>query len=167
MRLFHRLRRVYFFGYGADSEPDLVRAVTGRKPRVVGKAVLHNHSLRIQTISEVKSSGANPQAILNRAWGEHFRSYVIMPQMGARVSGTLYRISLHDRHLIDSWELVELGWYDKAFVEVEILHNGHSVTAETQVLGAHQTANLVVDGSNYEPWLQPKKHLIQFAASLR
>jgi len=43
----------------------------------------------------------------------------IVPSSGAVIGGTLFKIALHDRHRIDDWELVELGWYDKVFISVK------------------------------------------------
>jgi hypothetical protein len=165
--MLERIRRVYFFGYGADCEPDLIHAITGRKPRVIGVALLESYELRIQKLNEVTRAGANPYNILHEAWVGQFKSYVIIPKEGASVRGTLYRISLHDRHLVDKWELVEEGWYDKEFVTVRLLRSQKIYHAETQVLAPGQQVRTVTDGHQYNSWLIPKRQLLARAASLR
>ena len=74
----------------------------------------------------------------------------------------LYRLSLHERHLIDKWELVELGWYRKAFVSVK-LETGKGYLAETQILGVGQTAKTVASSYGYKPWLVSKRLLMSRA----
>jgi hypothetical protein len=166
MKLFSRIRRVYLFGYGADREPELIRAVTGRKPWVVGTALLEGYELRVQRLDEVTGRGGSAQKILRRVWGDGFISYAIVPRDGGVVRGTLYKLSLHDRHLIDAWEMVDLGWYNKAFVEVS-LGSGKVYGAETQVLGPNQEASQAVDGLDYSSWLLPKDHMLRAAARIK
>lgn len=167
MRLFVGHRKVYFFGYGADREPDMIEAIIGHRPRVVGPAVLEDYELRVQSVHEITQAGNNPKQSLNKAWGSSFKSYVIVPQPGAIVTGTLFRLSLHYRHLIDKWELVDRGWYKRALVEVQLKGMGKLYHAETQVLGGRQYATHIADGLHYESWLQTKQHFIQMATSVR
>lgn len=70
----------YFFGYGADREPVMIKAIIGHKPQFVAKAVLNDFELHIQDISEIKATGANPQKLLRNCWGDDFKSYVIVPK---------------------------------------------------------------------------------------
>jgi len=162
-----KIRKVYYFGYGADSEPDLLHAITGRRPKVIGTALLQNYELRIQELAEVTTKGLNPQEILRKAWGNDFKSYVIVAKAGAEVRGTLYRLSLHDKHLIDVWELVDAGWYEKAFVNVGLVGTPKVYQTETQVLAPKQSATISTDGATYTPWLMPKERLLFVAESLR
>ena len=166
MKLLSRIRRVYFFGYGADSEPDMIQAITGHKPRVVGVALLADYELRVQHLSEITTKGANPQAILRKGWGGSFKSYVIVPSPGHVVKGTLFKVSLHDRHLIDNWEFVGQGWYDKAFVAVQLNDSGKVYSAETQVLAPGQDAAQPASGLDYESWLQPKSQFVSIARNI-
>ena len=161
-----RHRNVYFFGYGADGEPDMIRAITGRTPKVIGPALLRGYELRVQDLSEVTAKGTNPQKTLRDSWGDNFVSYVIVPREGSVVSGTLFRMRLSDRHAVDRWELVHMGWYDRAFVDVECM-NGKKIHAETQVLAKGQRAAKGVDGLEYSSWVMPKRALLAMAESDR
>ena len=167
--VFQHLRYVYFFGYGADREVDMIRAITGRKPKVVGAAILKGYELYVQPLECITNSKKNdlrPRELLRRTWGNEFTSYVIVPNSNESVCGTLFRISLHDRHLIDNWELVSLGWYDKLFTEVE-RDNGKKYRCETQVLAPGQQPGRRVDGIDYRPWLVPKERLMEIASNVR
>jgi hypothetical protein len=162
--LLHRIRRVYFFGYGAEREADAIHAITGRKPRVVGPAILKDYELRVQSLEEAHD---RLRPIFKNAWGESFRSYVVVPEAGGTVKGTLYKVSLHDRHLIDEWELTELGWCEKIFIRVTLESSLKVYDAETQRLGAGQKATIVANGTDYSPWLQSKKKFVQIATQVR
>ena len=161
------MRRVYYFGYGADREVDMLRAITGHTPKLLGEAVLPGYSLHVQSLKDITTRHANPQRILEENWGKKFKSYVVVPQKNAKVIGNLYQMSLHDRHLIDDWELVDEGWYCKEFVRVQLRSSGKLYRVETQVLAAPQKPGQVVNGAVYKSWLQPKKLFVSLAKSLR
>ncbi len=161
-----RKRYGYFFGYGADQEEDMISAITGHKPKIIGKAVLHDYELRIQDLSEVTTKGDNPQKLLRDNWGDTFKSYVIVPKTGAKITGVLFKLSIIDRHLVDAWELVQLGWYSRIFVDVELTENGKKYTAETQVLNSDQKAQKVAK-PGYRSWLMPKRKFLEIAKKHR
>jgi gamma-glutamylcyclotransferase (GGCT)/AIG2-like uncharacterized protein YtfP len=162
MKILRKIRKVYYFGYGTGEEIEMIAAVTGRRPKAVGTAILDDYKLSIQGINEVPTSGENPQQILINAYGKTFKSYVVVPEKNNVVVGMLYRLSLHERHLIDKWELVELGWYKKTFVSVK-LKSGKRYLAETQILGDGQTAHIVAPKYGYKPWLVSKRLLMSRA----
>ena len=166
MKLKRHFQNGYFFGYGADQEEDMIFAVSGERPQIVGKAILPDYELRVQTLAEITTAGANPQQLLRKAWGNSFKSYVIMPRTGATVEGVLFKLSLKARNKMDNWELVQLGWYDKKFVKVKVIGSNKTVRAETQVLGQGQSAKITVKPGN-RSWLMPKHRFLTIARKLR
>ena len=166
MRLLHRYRKGYFFGYGADQEEDMISAITGHKPKIIGKAVLHDYELRIQELSEITTKGINVREMLRKNWGDSFKSYVIVPKKGAMISGVLFRLSIIDRNLVDEWELVQLGWYERIFVTVELIKTRKKYRAETQILSPKQTAKTVAK-PGYRSWLMPKRMFLEIARKYR
>jgi hypothetical protein len=165
--LHHHLRRGYFFGYvtgeGAD---EMIPAVTGEKPEVIGEAILEGYELRIQKLSEVTTARENPQEILRKVWGASFKSYVLVKKPGARVTGVLLRLSIKGRHKLDTWELVQMGWYKKEFVEVQLVADGKRYRAETQVLNANQHARQTVPAV-HRFWLMSKRKFLRLARTER
>lgn len=154
MGLLDRVRRVYYFAYGAERDPDLLQVVIGARPKVVGPAVVRGYELRVQTMQDAMKPLV--RKVLHAAWGESFQSYVLVPKKDSLVHGMLYSLSLARRHKIDEWELVNEGWYEKQFVKA-VFGAGREVDAETQILSSHrQSAQKVVDGTNYDTWLLPK-----------
>ena len=165
--MFRHLRRGYFFGYvTGDGADEMIPAVTGEKPKVVGAATLDGYELRIQKLSEITTAGANPQNILRTSWGESFRSYVLVKKPGAQVTGVLLRLSIKARHKMDAWELVQEGWYNKEFVEVKLLANGRVYRAETQVLSPNQQARQTVPAI-HRFWLMSKRKFLRLARADR
>jgi hypothetical protein len=167
-RRFHiHLRRGYFFGYvtgeGAD---EMIPAVTGETPKVIGEAILDGYELHIQKLREVTTAGENPQEILRKVWGGSFRSYVLVKKPGSQVKGVLLRLSIRARHKMDEWELVQMGWYQKQFVEVELVRNGKRYRAETQVLNPSQHATQVAP-VRHPFWLMSKRKFIRLARLAR
>jgi len=168
MGLLDRVRRVYYFGYGAERDPNAVQAIIGARPKVIGKATIHDYELRIQNMHDIRQS-AKPLArkILESAWGDSsFKSYVALPKKGSKIVGTLYRMSLRRRHILDKWELIEEGWFEKVFLPVT-LESGRVVEAETQVLAPHKTASKAANGLDYPTYLLPKHVLLEKAAATR
>lgn len=166
-RFYHRLRRGYFFGYvtGSGSE-DMIFAVTGERPKVLGAAILDGYELHVQQLSEITTAGENPREILRNVWGDDFKSYVLVKKPGSQVSGVLLRVSVRARHKLDRWELVDMGWYKKVFVEVELIDTGKHYRAETQVLSPDQHAKQIAP-SAHRFWLMPKRKFVALARSER
>jgi hypothetical protein len=157
------LRRGYFFGYvTGDGADEMIPAVTGETPKVIGEAILDGYELHIQKLSEVTTTGVNPQKILRKVWGDSFRSYVLVKQPGSQVKGVLLRLSIRARHKMDAWELVQMGWYQKEFVEVALVHNGKRYRAETQVLSPSQHATQVAP-VRHRFWLMSKQKFLRLA----
>ncbi|MFZ1258336.1 MAG: gamma-glutamylcyclotransferase family protein [Candidatus Saccharimonas sp.] len=152
----------YFFGFGADQEVDMIAAIIGRQPRIVGVAVLEGYQLCIQSLEDITDKRANPRAILERTWGKGFRSYAIRPVLGSKVRGTVFEVTKAERLLIDAWELVPEGWQDSAEVTV-VGEDGHVYKAYTQVLAKGQREGDTVNGMMYRSWLMPKEDFVRIA----
>lgn len=166
MKIHHILRRGYFFGYGADQEEDMVYAITGEKPKKIGRAVLNDYELRIQKLSEITKKNGNPQKLLQAAWGDSFKSYVLVEKPGASVIGVVFKLSLKARNKVDQWELVQMGWYERRFVNVCLLNEKKRLRAETQVLRHDQFASIRA-AKKYRPWLMPKRKFLYIASRER
>lgn len=140
----------------------MLLAVTGEKPKFIGNAVLSGYELRVQQLSEITTAGENPREILRKVWGDNFKSYTLIEKQGSQVSGVLLKLSIKARHKFDKWELVDMGWYKKVFVEVELIDSGRRYKAETQVLNPDQHARQTVP-SAHRIWLMPRKKFLKQA----
>ncbi len=151
-----------FFGFGADSESEMIEAIIGRKPDIVGAATLENYQLCVQSLEDIPTSGDNPREILRKAWGDDFVSYTIRQHKGVSVHGTLFRIRCRERMMLDIWELVREGWQDSVVVKVK-LSNGKTVRAHTQRLPRGHNHGYTSQGISYKPWLMPKVDFMRIA----
>ncbi len=161
-RWWYQHRYEYFFGFGADSEAEMIEAVIGRKPTYLGRAMLYNYQLCIQSLKDIPSTGSDPRSILERAWGSDFKSYTIRPHRGEMVRGSLFRVSGYERRLLDKWELVSEGWQDSRRIYV-VTQAGKSVRARTQVLPQGHSHGYTTKGLEYTPWLMPKEDFMRIA----
>ena len=91
-----------YFSYGSNMSPrQMARRCPGARP--VGVAVLHDWRFQITT-----RGSAN-----------------ILPSRGDRVYGVLWRVELRHLHLLDQWEGVAHGHYQRK--RVRVLVNGGAV----------------------------------------
>ena len=152
----------YFFGFGADNQADMLKAVIGRAPIFSGRAILKNYQLCIQSLDDIPTKGDNPKKILENAWGSGFKSYTIRHHNGEQVHGSLFRITRLERRMLDLWELVDEGWQDSIKVRV-VLDSGKEVIARTQCLPDGHNHGDAVNGDMYSPWLMSKENFIRIA----
>lgn len=85
-------KTLIYFGYGQNSSPEMMAAITGRNKDdlVSWETVIDGYELCIQEIQQVPPLS---QGILRKSWGDmadSFRSYVIRPKEGGKVKGRAY-----------------------------------------------------------------------------
>lgn len=153
---------VYYFGWGANSEAEMVASVIGRVPDAICKAVLRDYQLCVQTLKDVPDNGDSPRAILRKVWGEDFKSYVIQQSKGHKLEGSLYRMTAKEIKMLDIWELVIEGWQEPVMVEV-VDEQGKVFKAHTQAIPKDQSYSYAAEGFGYNPWIMPKQDLIRVA----
>jgi hypothetical protein len=140
----------YFFGFGADSEAEMIQAVIGRRPEFVSRTYLHDFQLCIQSLEDIPTHGANPRFILQRSWGDTFRSYTIRHHKGETIHGSVFKITRYERRMLDTWELVSEGWQNSITVSV-MLNDGRRLHARTQALPDNQNHGQTAEGIQYHP----------------
>ncbi|MBP9716517.1 MAG: gamma-glutamylcyclotransferase [Candidatus Levybacteria bacterium] len=162
---------IYYFGYGANADPAMMEAITGRSDLKGKPAVLMDHRLEIQRLDQIPT---NPRRILEEAWGPDFRTYVAIPERGPRINGIIWKIDEEARKFIRNWELVEgevgpeLAWRKEAHLSSVVLQSGGSSVygVQTEVLGDGQTfdQSLMVDGTtDYPLFLMPRETVLRAA----
>lgn len=156
----------YFFGYGADKHNEMISAIIGEDPEWLTNATLNDYQLCIQTLDDIPNSGANPRAILEKAWGNKFRSYAIRKHKGEKVEGSVFRLNSSQRKLIDDWELVSEGWQESVIVTV-VGNDGRKYTAHTQSLRQGNNHGEGQISSSYKLWLMPRVRLLALARKIR
>lgn len=162
IRFVRKHRMEYFFGFGADSQAEMIEAVIGRRPEFIGSATLEDFQLCIQNLDDITDAGENPREILRRAWGDNFRSYTIRHHQNKKVEGSIFMVTSYERKMLDAWELVPEGWQDSIVVMVKD-GDGKTYRARTQALPAGHNHGTVAPESKYNPWLMPKEDFIKMA----
>ena len=151
----------YLFGYGADREPDMIKAIIGHNALDMGEATVSGYGLYVQKLADIPLPA---RTILQKSWGNSFISYVIKPLKGSKVYGRLFSINNAEIKQVDIWELVDCNWYDIAMITATTLGDGKQYNAHTQAIPiTQQTEPKIYTGPNYNSWLMPKSDFIKIA----
>lgn len=153
-------KKILYFGYGANSQREMMEAITGNKNLVGQPGVLKGFKLCIQRMDQVPDSvfpdspaPVSPKKILKESWGKDFEAYII--KLGAdkdEVFGTVWELTPQERELVRDWELIDFGWY-KDFKGKAVTVDGKTVDIQTEGLREGQEIDREVDGKNYPPFL--------------
>ena len=150
---------LYYFGYGANKDPKIIEAVTGKSPK--GKmGYIEGFELCIQGINNLPKI---PQKIIKKAWTKGFQSYALRKGKH-KVYGRIWKINKDDLERIREWELYEEGWFKSIRVNV-VLENGSNVKAYTDII-ENQKVIKVVNGKNYKTHLNNPEKIIAHAKKI-
>lgn len=160
---------VYYFAFGANIDPAMMAAITGRTDLVGYPARLYGYRLGIQRLDQIP---LNPRRILEQARGKNFRSYVLIPDANSSVFGMVWAMDREARRLVENWELVdsevgpELAWHTRIPLDsISTIDRKVIYGLETEVIGDGQVVDetQVVDGQSYEPYLMDPEKMHQIA----
>jgi hypothetical protein len=154
------MTEIHYFGYGANRNPDMMKAIVGRKPKGYS-AALEGFELCIQSWGNIPK---NVQKLLAPAWGPGFKSYCVRPTRDKVVRGKVWILNEAERKLIDAWELTDY-WYRPVVVHFNEPNN-KSVQVEIQIVDNVEIDKLV-DGTKYPTWLNDKNKMIDVAQGVR
>jgi hypothetical protein len=155
------MRTVLYFGYGANRHADMISAITGKSPYELKgvPAVLIGYELAVQRLDQVPEGIApgapvkvSPRAILEAAWPPGFTSYVIRSNEDGQVRGTIWELTVDERERVRDWELVDFGWYED-FEGMAMTDNGEEVSVLGERINHRQPIDHIVNGLEYETWL--------------
>jgi hypothetical protein len=151
------MKNILYFGYGANADPKMMAAIVGRDLDEGREAVLKDFELAIQSWNDIPNEIRNNLA---PAWGKSFATYFIRPKNGVRVIGRTWEIKASEISLIDNWEMVDLGWYQKMAVKIG------SERVWTQVMTGFDGGE-VVSGLKYPRFLNDPVKMLVVANRLR
>lgn len=151
---------IYFFGYGADKDADMMKAIVGRVPKGE-KATVSGFELCIQSLADIPYAA---QKFVKQSWNHSFLSYAMRPakDMESVVTGTMWELTPLERKLIDNWELTGL-WYDVFFIAKSA---PHPVNIELQII-QNQPIRSIENGKHYKTFLNSKEKMLETANKLR
>lgn len=164
-----------YFGYGANSDPFVMQAITGKNTLEGFPATLRGYELCIQNLNQVPDkpvSGAlipvPPRELLLKTWDESFKTYTVRKSYGdSAVNGWIWLLDERDQAFVDNWALKDFGWYKNMDVRVETLIVRQLVVARTEGLSPDQAIAEVVDGVKYDPILNDRETYLRVARETR
>ena len=152
--------KILYFGYGANSQREMMEAITGNKKLVGQPGVLKGYKLCVQKMNQVPDSvfpnspvPVSPKQILKESWGDDFETYIIKPGRETdEVSGMIWTLTPLERELVRDWELVDFGWY-KDIKGKAVTKDGQEVDIQTEGFREGQEVDREVYGTNYPSFL--------------
>ena len=164
---------VYYFGYGANRDLEMIKAIIGSEPVWGKEAILQGYRLYLQSLKDIidpkdfgqdDSFGARTR--LERKWGSDFKSYIIKKDQNFSVAGTIWKFSVNDLRWVNNWELVDLGWYKIVLDFVKTI-SGEKYLCYIQYLTENDKSGEDVDGLHYETYVSDKQKILNIASGLR
>lgn len=169
------METILYAGYGANRDLEMMQAIIGDTPKVLGTVAIKGVELCVQTQAQITDevlttapAPLSPRQIIDGAWGMEsgFETYAIRPKEGSEVSATLFELTPLQRALVAEWEMIEFGWYDRQTVSVEH-EDGTHLQAQTEGFFSNQEIDRVVDGQNYESFLADPAEMFRVAEKTR
>lgn len=153
---------VEFFGYGADRDPEMMKAIIGRVPKGY-PAVLEGFELCVQTWDEIPKEA---KKILSPPWDHNFSSYILRPTLKPfkKVRGIIWLITPHERKLIDNWEITG-KWYQVFLLRIKT-NDDIPKQIEIQVVN-DQNIKKTVNGVYYRNYVNSKSKMLDLAEKVR
>ncbi len=166
--------KILYFGYGANSQREMMEAITGSKNLVGQPGVLRGFKLCIQKMSQVPDSvfpnspvAVSPKQILKESWSDNFETYIIKPgEETDEVVGTVWKLTPLERELVRDWELVDFGWY-KDIKAKALTTDEEEVDIQTEGFREGQEIDREVEGKNYKPFLNTLEDFQRVAEKAR
>lgn len=152
--------KILYFGYGANSQREMMGAITWNQNLVGQPGTLKGFKLCIQKLNQVPDTvfpaspiPISPKKILEESWHDNFETYIIKPgEETDEISGTVWELTPLERELVRDWELVDFGWY-KDLKGKAITKDSQEVDVQTEGLREGQEVDREVNGISYEPFL--------------
>ena len=154
--------KILYFGYGANSQIEMMEAITGNKNLVGQPGVLRGFKLCVQRMSQIPDSispnspePVSPKRIIKANWPDSFETYIIKSgNESDEVEGTVWELTPLEREFVRDWELVDFGWY-KDIKGKAVTTDGQEIDIQTEGLREGQEVDREINGKNYKPFLNP------------
>lgn len=166
-------KKVLYFGYGANSQIEMMEAITGNKNLKGISASLSGAALYVQRLDQSPNQvfptspvPISPQALLRESWDDSFTTYMIKPKEWCFVKGTVWELTPQERELVRKWELVDFGWY-KDMQAKALTEDGREIEVVTEGWREGQDIDREVDGNNYSPFLNKVEDFQKVAGKVR
>ncbi len=149
---------VQYFGYGANRDPEMIKAIIGRLP-IGYPAKFYGFELCVQTWKEMPQ---NVRDILTSSWDPSFRTYCARATNNSSlyIKGTVWELTREERRIIDSWELTGI-WYKMYVMQYQKTSN-HLTQVEIQVINDPGIKQVKI-GHRYKTFLNNKEKMLQVA----
>lgn len=150
-------KEIIYFGYGANANKDMMKALIGRVPKSFS-AKLEDYGLFVQSWNEIPFAA---RKFLKHSWDSSFQSYIAVPLKGNRIFGTAWKITQTEREMIGKWEL-HYHWYFPVEVKIKD-EKGKTFKAKTEIIYKYKTNEKPIVTKDYPSFVAPKKKMLKLA----
>jgi len=149
---------IFYFGFGANRDLEMIRAITGRGALGVPASV-EGFQLCVESMRNIPKQARD---ILYGEWDHRFVSYGIVPHPRGRVTGTLWLLTDCQRRKIQEWELTGL-WSRDVRVSAQVRAFGFTVRIPAVSEELLNQRVQLVPGEKYKTFIVPKHRLLAVA----
>ena len=141
------MKRILFFGYGANRDGNKIAQITGEDLRESVGAVLEGYKLAYQTLDQVPQPARD---VLKDTWGNTFRAYTLRKGEGV-TQGVIWPVSEEGLKKIEEWEFIG-SWRELIKVRVRTFDNTE-LTVYTEKIPEDTPTVGFIDGLRYDEFI--------------
>jgi hypothetical protein len=166
---------IKYFGFGTNKDLAMMQHMIGRQDvkgtpgRLIGYEVCVQKASQFRTLTPpTSSSPLTPRQLIIKNWHKDFLMYVSRPNPLGIAHGMIWWITPKELELVRNWEIVDFGAQDDAYGwALDDSGELQQVITQSFVRPEPTDIHQVVEGSDYEPYIEDKQAMLDKADYLR
>ncbi len=165
---------VKYFGYGSNSDKDMMVHMVGRKDLKGEPGKLIGYQLCVQSWDQIRNIvpsyspiKISPQQIIRQHFGDIFDLYIAVAKPDAVVYGTIWDLTPEEIDLVKEWELVDYGMQEE-IQAMAMTSDGQLIQVETQAMvNPPAEFYVVIGGNDYPRYIADREKMLRAADETR
>lgn len=165
---------VKYFGYGSNSDKDMMAHMVGRKDIKGEPGKLIGYQLCVQSLDQIRGIilpnsplKVSPQQLIRQNYGDTFDLFIAVPKPDAVAYGTIWDLTPEEIDLVKEWELVEYGMQEEVQA-MAMNSDGQLIQVEAQaVVDPPAKFYVVIEGNDYPRYIVDKEKMLSEADKCR
>lgn len=166
---------ILYFGFGTNKDMAMMQHMIGREDiagvpgRLLGYEVCIQKARQMRTLVPPTSPvSKTPRQLIIDNWYDDFPMFVSRPNPLGIAYGTIWSITPEEMQLVRNWEAVDFGVQDDAYGWALDENNElHQVITQSFVRPEPIDIDYVVEGPNYEPYIEDRQVMLDKADTIR
>ncbi|MCL2869484.1 gamma-glutamylcyclotransferase [Candidatus Saccharibacteria bacterium] len=166
---------IKYFGFGTNKDLAMMQHIVGRDGikgvpgRLIGYEICIQKAKHMRTlIPPTSPAPKTPRELITNNWYADFPMFVSRPNPLGIAYGTIWYLTPDELDLVRNWEAVDFGVQDDAYGWA-LDDNGelHQIITQSFVRPEPVEIDQVIEGSDYEPYIEDKQAMLDKADLLR